>query len=177
MYIYTTVFFFSSRRRHTRWPRDWSSDVCSSDLYFPRPDYQIGVVHGRMKPEEKQQEMERFEKGMTHILVSTTVIEVGVNVPNAAVMVIENANRFGLAQLHQLRGRVGRGDYQSYCVLMTGNKLNDDARTRIQTMVRTTDGFEIAEVDLALRGPGNVQGTEQRDRLEFRKADLIKHRR
>src|SRR5690625_7715211 len=98
-----------------------------------------------MKPEEKQQEMERFEKGMTHILVSTTVIEVGVNVPNAAVMVIENANRFGLAQLHQLRGRVGRGDYQSYCVLMTGNKLNDDARTRIQTMVRTTDGLEIAE--------------------------------
>jgi len=144
--------------------------------YFPRPDYQIGVVHGRMKPEEKQQEMERFEKGMTHILVSTTVIEVGVNVPNAAVMVIENANRFGLAQLHQLRGRVGRGDYQSYCVLMTGNKLNDDARTRIQTMVRTTDGFEIAEVDLALRGPGNVQGTEQSGRLEFRKADLIEHR-
>lgn len=144
--------------------------------YFPRPEYQIGVVHGRMKPEEKQQEMDRFEKGVTHILVSTTVIEVGVNVPNASVMVIENANRFGLAQLHQLRGRVGRGDYQSYCVLMTGNKLSDDARTRIQTMVRTTDGFEIAEVDLALRGPGNVQGTEQSGRLEFRKADLIEHR-
>ena len=144
--------------------------------FFPRPQYQIGVVHGRMKPEEKQVEMERFEQGKTHILVSTTVIEVGVNVPNAAVMIIENANRFGLAQLHQLRGRVGRGAYQSYCVLMTGNKLGEDARTRIQTMVRTTDGFEIAEVDLALRGPGNIQGTEQSGQLEFRKADLLEHK-
>src|SRR5690625_3690059 len=134
--------------------------------YFPRLDYQIVVVHAMMIPVEMKHEMEQFEKRMTHILVSTTVIEVGVNLLNAAVMVIENANRFGLAQLHQLRGRVGRGDYQSYCVLMTGNKLNDDARTRIQTMVRTTDGFEIAEVDLALRGPGNVQGTEQSGRLE-----------
>lgn len=145
--------------------------------FFPRPQYQIGVVHGRMKPEEKQMEMDRFEQGKTHILVSTTVIEVGVNVPNAAVMIIENANRFGLAQLHQLRGRVGRGAYQSYCVLMTGNKLSDDARTRIQTMVRTTDGFEIAEVDLALRGPGNIQGTEQSGKLEFRKADLLEHKK
>lgn len=145
--------------------------------FFPRPQYQIGVVHGRMKPEEKQMEMDRFEQGKTHILVSTTVIEVGVNVPNAAVMIIENANRFGLAQLHQLRGRVGRGAYQSYCVLMTGNKLSDDARIRIQTMVRTTDGFEIAEVDLALRGPGNIQGTEQSGKLEFRKADLLEHKK
>ncbi|MBY5958257.1 ATP-dependent DNA helicase RecG [Membranicola marinus] len=144
--------------------------------FFPRPDYQIGVVHGRMTPDEKEKEMERFSRGTTHILVSTTVIEVGVNIPNAAVMVIENANRFGLAQLHQLRGRVGRGSYQSYCILMTGNKLGDDARTRIDTMVRTNDGFEIAEVDLALRGPGKVQGTEQSGRLNFRKADLIEHK-
>lgn len=144
--------------------------------FFPRPDYQIGVVHGRMTPEEKEKEMERFSSGRTHILVSTTVIEVGVNIPNASVMVIENANRFGLAQLHQLRGRVGRGGYQSYCVLMTGNKLSDDARTRISTMVRTNDGFEIAEVDLALRGPGKIQGTEQSGQLTFRKADLIEHK-
>lgn len=143
--------------------------------FFPRPDYQIGVVHGRMSPDEKEKEMERFSTGTTHILVSTTVIEVGVNIPNASVMVIENANRFGLAQLHQLRGRVGRGQYQSYCVLMTGSRLGDDARTRIDTMVRTNDGFEIAEVDLALRGPGKIQGTEQSGRLTFRKADLIEH--
>ena len=110
-------------------------------IFFPRPQYQIGVVHGRMTPEEKEKEMERFSSGTTHILVSTTVIEVGVNIPNASVMVIENANRFGLAQLHQLRGRVGRGQYQSYCVLMTGSSLGDDARTRIDTMVRTNDGF------------------------------------
>lgn len=145
-------------------------------IFFPRPEYQIGVVHGRMKPEEKKKEMERFESNQTQILVSTTVIEVGVNIPNAAVMIIENANRFGLAQLHQLRGRVGRGEYQSYCVLMTGNRLGEDARTRIRTMVSTTDGFEIAEVDLALRGPGNIQGTEQSGRLTFRKADLIAHK-
>lgn len=145
-------------------------------IFFPRPDYQIGVVHGRMTPDEKEKEMERFSKGTTQILVSTTVIEVGVNIPNASVMVIENANRFGLAQLHQLRGRVGRGMYQSYCILMTGNKLSDDAKTRIKTMVRTNDGFEIAEVDLALRGPGKVQGTEQSGRLTFRKADLIEHK-
>ena len=143
--------------------------------FFPRPEYQIGVVHGRMSPEEKEKEMERFSAGTTHILVSTTVIEVGVNIPNASVMVIENANRFGLAQLHQLRGRVGRGQYQSYCILMTGSRLGDDARTRIDTMVRTNDGFEIAEVDLALRGPGKIQGTEQSGRLTFRKADLIEH--
>lgn len=143
--------------------------------FFPRPEYQIGVVHGRMSPEEKEKEMQRFSAGTTHILVSTTVIEVGVNIPNASVMVIENANRFGLAQLHQLRGRVGRGQYQSYCILMTGSSLGDDARTRIDTMVRTNDGFEIAEVDLALRGPGKIQGTEQSGRLTFRKADLIEH--
>ncbi len=145
-------------------------------IFFPRPDYQLGVVHGRMTSDEKEKEMERFSKGTTHILVSTTVIEVGVNIPNSSVMVIENANRFGLAQLHQLRGRVGRGGYQSYCILMTGNQLGDDARARIQTMVRTNDGFEIAEVDLALRGPGKIQGTEQSGRLTFRKADLIEHK-
>lgn len=144
--------------------------------YLPRPDYQIGVVHGRMKPEEKEKEMSRFSTGVTQVLVSTTVIEVGVNIPNASVMIIENANRFGLAQLHQLRGRVGRGKYQSYCILMTSNRLSDDAKTRIQTMVRTNDGFEIAEVDLALRGPGKIQGTEQSGRLTFRKADLIEHK-
>ncbi len=143
--------------------------------FFPRPQYQIGVVHGRMTPEEKEKEMERFSSGTTQILVSTTVIEVGVNIPNASVMIIENANRFGLAQLHQLRGRVGRGSYQSYCILMTSSQLGDDARVRIDTMVRTNDGFEIAEVDLALRGPGKIQGTEQSGRLTFRKADLIEH--
>lgn len=145
-------------------------------VFFPRPDYQIGVVHGRMTPAEKEKEMQRFSEGTTHILVSTTVIEVGVDIPNSSVMVIENANRFGLAQLHQLRGRVGRGSFQSYCILMTGNQLGEDARARIQTMVRTNDGFEIAEVDLALRGPGKIQGTEQSGRLTFRKADLIEHK-
>lgn len=144
--------------------------------FLPRPQYQIGVVHGRMKPEEKEAEMNRFAKGETQVLVSTTVIEVGVNVPNATVMIIENANRFGLAQLHQLRGRVGRGGAQSYCILMTQSKLNDEARLRIDTMVRTNDGFEIAEVDLALRGPGNMQGREQSGKLVFKKGDLIEHK-
>ncbi|WP_236974348.1 ATP-dependent DNA helicase RecG [Membranihabitans maritimus] len=144
--------------------------------FLPRPDYQIGVVHGRMKPEEKEKEMQRFSAGTTHILVSTTVIEVGVNVPNASVMIIENANRFGLSQLHQLRGRVGRGANQSYCILMTGNKLSEEAKVRLNTMVRTTDGFEVAEVDLALRGPGNIQGLEQSGKLVFKKADLIEHK-
>lgn len=145
--------------------------------YLPRPKYQIGVVHGRMKPEEKEAEMKRFAAGTTQVLVSTTVIEVGVNVPNASVMVIENANRFGLAQLHQLRGRVGRGAAQSYCILMTGNKLSEEAKLRLDTMVRTNDGFEIAEVDLALRGPGNIQGKEQSGKLVFKKADLIVHKK
>ncbi|MCA9469268.1 MAG: ATP-dependent DNA helicase RecG, partial [Nitrospira sp.] len=112
---------------------------------FPKPKYQLSIVHGQMKPEDKDFEMQRFVKGETQIMVATTVIEVGVNVPNASVMVIESAERFGLSQLHQLRGRVGRGAEQSYCILMTGNKLSNDARLRMQTMVGTNDGFEIAE--------------------------------
>ncbi|MGM0496743.1 MAG: ATP-dependent DNA helicase RecG [Bacteroidota bacterium] len=128
---------------------------------FPPPEYAISVMHGKMRPEEKEKSMNLFVKGITQIMVSTTVIEVGVDVPNASVMVIENAERFGLSQLHQLRGRVGRGKYQSYCVLMSSNKLSDEAKKRIETMVRTNDGFEIAEVDLKLRGPGAIEGTQQ----------------
>ncbi|HRQ30740.1 MAG TPA: ATP-dependent DNA helicase RecG [Saprospiraceae bacterium] len=141
--------------------------------HFPRPDYQISVVHGRMKPQDKEFEMNRFKKGITHILVSTTVIEVGVDVPNASVMVIENAERFGLSQLHQLRGRVGRGAEQSYCILMSGNKLSNEARERIQTMVRTNNGFEIAEVDLKLRGPGDIEGIRQSGMLDLKMANLV----
>jgi len=128
---------------------------------FPAPKYAISVMHGKMKPEEKEKSMNLFVWGSTHIMVSTTVIEVGVDVPNATVMVIENAERFGLSQLHQLRGRVGRGDHQSYCVLMSSNKLSDEAKKRLETMVRTNDGFEIAEADLKLRGPGAIEGTQQ----------------
>ena len=128
---------------------------------FPPPKYQVGVVHGKMKPEEKEVSMKYFKTGITNIMVATTVIEVGVDVPNASVMVIESVERFGLSQLHQLRGRVGRGADQSYCILMSGYKLSDDARKRIETMVRTNDGFEIAEVDLQLRGPGDIEGTQQ----------------
>ncbi len=128
---------------------------------FPIPDYQVSVVHGKMKSEEKEISMKHFVEGRTHIMVATTVIEVGVDVANATIMVIESAERFGLSQLHQLRGRVGRGADQSYCILMSGYKLSDDGRKRIDTMVRTTDGFEIAEVDMKLRGPGNIEGTQQ----------------
>jgi len=128
---------------------------------FPPPKYAISVMHGKMRPEEKDKSMNLFVKGITHIMVSTTVIEVGVDVPNATVIVIENAERFGLSQLHQLRGRVGRGDYQSYCVLMSSDKLSDEAKKRLETMVRTNDGFEIAESDLKLRGPGAIEGTQQ----------------
>ena len=128
---------------------------------FPPPDYQVSVVHGRMKPEEKEISMKHFLAGRTHIMVATTVIEVGVDVPNATIMIIESAERFGLSQLHQLRGRVGRGGDQSYCILMTGYKLSEEARKRIDTMVSTNDGFEIAEVDLKLRGPGDIEGTQQ----------------
>ena len=129
--------------------------------YFPPPKYAVSVVHGKMRPEEKDKSMELFARGQTNIMVSTTVIEVGVDVPNASVMVIENAERFGLSQLHQLRGRIGRGKYQSYCVLMTSDKLSDEARKRIQTLVQSNDGFEIAEADLQLRGPGDIEGTQQ----------------
>ena len=141
---------------------------------FPLPQYQVSIVHGKMKAEDKAYEMERFVSGKTQIMVATTVIEVGVNVPNASIMIIESAERFGLSQLHQLRGRVGRGASKSYCVLMTGNKLGQDAQTRIQTMVRTQDGFELAEVDLSLRGPGDLMGTQQSGVLPFLIANLKK---
>ena len=125
------------------------------------PDYTVSMVHGKLKPAEKEAEMQRFVRGEAQIMVATTVIEVGVNVPNASVMVIENAERFGLSQLHQLRGRVGRGADQSYCILVTSYKLSDDSRKRIDIMTRTCDGFEIAEADLKLRGPGDLEGTQQ----------------
>lgn len=141
---------------------------------FPLPQFQVSIVHGKMKAEDKAYEMERFVSGKTQIMVATTVIEVGVNVPNASIMIIESAERFGLSQLHQLRGRVGRGASKSYCVLMTGNKLGQDAQTRIQTMVRTQDGFELAEVDLSLRGPGDLMGTQQSGVLPFLIANLKK---
>ncbi len=143
---------------------------------FPLPDYQISIVHGKMKPADKDFEMQRFIKGETNIMVATTVIEVGVNVPNASVMIIESAERFGLSQLHQLRGRVGRGAEQSYCILMTGHKLSDDSKTRLGTMVKTNDGFEIAEVDLKLRGPGDIMGTQQSGVLNLKIADIVKDR-
>ena len=139
---------------------------------FKRPNYHVGILHGRMKSEEKEAEMQRFKEGQTHILVSTTVIEVGVDVPNASVMVIESAERFGLSQLHQLRGRVGRGADQSYCILMTKQDLSVDAQVRIDTMCRTNDGFEIAEVDMKLRGPGDMAGTQQSGVPELKLADL-----
>ncbi len=141
---------------------------------FPMPKYQISIVHGKMKSADKDFEMQRFIKGETQIMVATTVIEVGVDVPNASVMIIESAERFGLSQLHQLRGRVGRGAEQSYCILMTGHKLSNDSRTRLATMVRTNDGFEIAEVDLRLRGPGDIMGTQQSGVLNLKIADIIK---
>jgi len=141
---------------------------------FPMPEYQISIVHGKMKPADKDFEMQRFIKGETQIMVATTVIEVGVNVPNASVMIIESAERFGLSQLHQLRGRVGRGAVQSYCILMTSHKLSSNSKTRLETMIRTNDGFEIAEVDLRLRGPGDIMGTQQSGVLNLKIADIIK---
>ncbi|MEM6642517.1 MAG: ATP-dependent DNA helicase RecG [Bacteroidota bacterium] len=137
------------------------------------PQFQISIVHGRMKAEDKEWEMQRFVKGETKIMVATTVIEVGVNVPNASIMIIENAERFGLSQLHQLRGRVGRGTDQSYCLLMTGHKLSTEARKRLSTMVDTTDGFKIAEVDLEIRGPGDLMGTRQSGALDLLVSDLV----
>jgi len=142
--------------------------------YFKRPEYQVDMLHGRMKPEEKDAVMARFKDRISHIIVSTTVIEVGINVPNATVMVIESAEKFGLAQLHQLRGRVGRGSEQSYCILMTGNKLTKVARKRLAAMVETTDGFEIAEYDLKLRGPGDIEGTRQSGLLDLKLASITK---
>ena len=140
---------------------------------FPRPEYQISVVHGRMKAEEKEMEMKRFVEHKTQIMVSTTVIEVGVNVPNASVMIIENAERFGLAQLHQLRGRVGRGADQSYCILMTSYKLSKAAKDRLDVICKSNDGFYIAEADLKLRGPGDIAGTRQSGAYEFKAANLV----
>lgn len=139
---------------------------------FPLPGFRISIVHGKLKPADKEFEMQRFVKGETQIMVATTVIEVGVNVPNASVMVIENAERFGLSQLHQLRGRVGRGAEQSFCILMSGSKLSREGKIRLETMVRTNDGFEISEIDLQLRGPGDIEGTQQSGVLDLKIADL-----
>ena len=143
---------------------------------FPLPQYSISILHGKMKPADKDAEMKRFAEGKTNIMIATTVIEVGVNVPNASVMIIESAERFGLSQLHQLRGRVGRGAEQSYCILMTSHKLSSDSKTRMETMVSTNDGFEIAEVDLKLRGPGDLMGTQQSGVLNLQIADIVKDR-
>ena len=140
---------------------------------FPLPEYQISIVHGKMKPEDKDYEMQRFISGTTDILVSTTVIEVGVDIPNVSVMIIESAERFGLSQLHQLRGRVGRGTHKSYCILMSGNKTTNDSKIRINTMVKSNDGFEIAEKDLEIRGPGNLMGTQQSGVIPLKIVNLV----
>ncbi|HEX9826541.1 MAG TPA: ATP-dependent DNA helicase RecG [Flavobacteriaceae bacterium] len=154
--------------------KDLMDGYASIERDFPKPKYQVSIVHGKMKAADKDYEMQRFIKGETQIMVATTVIEVGVDVPNASVMVIESAERFGLSQLHQLRGRVGRGAEQSYCILMTGHKLTHESRIRLETMTRTNDGFEIAEVDLRLRGPGDIMGTQQSGVLNLKIADVFK---
>jgi ATP-dependent DNA helicase RecG len=141
--------------------------------FFPEHNYSISMVHGRMSAEEKETNMSRFKSGDTQIIVSTTVIEVGVNVPNASLMIIESSEKFGLSQLHQLRGRVGRGSDQSFCILMTSPKLTQDARERLQIMCKTNDGFKIAEKDMELRGPGDIEGTRQSGLLNFKLASLI----
>ncbi|MCB0847503.1 MAG: ATP-dependent DNA helicase RecG, partial [Bacteroidetes bacterium] len=141
------------------------------ERYFT--DFRVGIVHGKMKPEDKEFEMQRFVKHETHILVSTTVIEVGVDVPNSSIIMIENSERFGLSQLHQLRGRVGRGDYQSYCILMAGYKLSADGKKRLKAMKDTTDGFKISEIDLEIRGPGDFLGTRQSGIPEFLLANIV----
>lgn len=155
--------------------KDLEDGLESISRAFPPPEYAISVLHGRMKPEEKEKSMKLFVKGITNIMIATTVIEVGVDVPNASVMIIESAERFGLSQLHQLRGRVGRGADQSYCILMTSFKLSKEAKTRIKTMVETNDGFKIAEVDMKLRGPGDTEGTRQSGiPFELKLSDLSK---
>jgi ATP-dependent DNA helicase RecG len=141
--------------------------------YFPRPQYHVSMLHGGLTADEKAFEMDRFKRGLTHIMVATTVIEVGVDVPNATVMVIENAEHFGLSQLHQLRGRVGRGADQSYCILMTKDQLSYSSQERIRTMCSTTDGFQIAEADLRLRGPGDMQGLQQSGMLDLKIASIV----
>jgi ATP-dependent DNA helicase RecG len=155
------IVFPLIRESETMDYKDLEDGLESIARAFPPPEYQVSVVHGKMKPEEKEISMRHFVEGRTHIMVATTVIEVGVDVPNATTMVIESAERFGLSQLHQLRGRVGRGADQSYCILMSGYKVSEDGRKRLETMVSTNDGFEIAEVDLKLRGPGDLEGTQQ----------------
>jgi ATP-dependent DNA helicase RecG len=140
---------------------------------FPRDLYQISILHGRMKSDDKVFEMNRFKTGKTQIMISTTVIEVGVNIPNASVMIIESSEKFGLSQLHQLRGRVGRGSENSYCILMSSNKLSADAKKRIKTMTSTNDGFKVAEVDMEIRGPGNLLGTQQSGLLNFKIGNII----
>ena len=140
---------------------------------FPRDLYQISILHGRMKSDDKVFEMNRFKTGKTQIMISTTVIEVGVNIPNASVMIIESSEKFGLSQLHQLRGRVGRGSENSYCILMSSNKLSADAKKRIKTMTSTNDGFKVAEVDMDIRGPGNLLGTQQSGLLNFKIGNII----
>lgn len=141
--------------------------------FFPEPKYWISMVHGRQKGDQKQTNMQRFVTGDTQIMVSTTVIEVGVNVPNASVMVIESAEKFGLSQLHQLRGRIGRGSEKSFCILLTGNKITNDARERLNILCATNDGFKVAEKDLEIRGPGDIEGTRQSGLLNFKLADII----
>lgn len=154
--------------------KDLMDGYASITSAFPSPEYQVSIVHGKMKAADKDFEMQRFAKKETQIMVATTVIEVGVNIPNASVMIIESAERFGLSQLHQLRGRVGRGADQSYCILMTSYKLGADSKKRLETMVRTNDGFEIADVDLQLRGPGDIAGTQQSGVLDLRIANLAR---
>jgi ATP-dependent DNA helicase RecG len=153
--------------------RDLEDGLEMVQSYFPRPQYGISMVHGQLSADDKAFEMQRFKQGKTHIMVATTVIEVGVDVPNATVMVIENAERFGLSQLHQLRGRVGRGADQSYCILMTKDTLVGSSRERIRTMCSTTDGFQIAEADLRLRGPGDMQGLQQSGMLDLKLASIV----
>ena len=145
--------------------------------YFPEPKYYISMVHGRQKAVQKQTNMNRFVTGDTQIMVSTTVIEVGVNVPNASVMVIESAEKFGLSQLHQLRGRVGRGNEKSYCILSTKVKLSTEAKQRLKIMCETNDGFKIAEKDLEIRGPGDIEGTRQSGILNFKLANIIEDKK